>query len=122
MKATELNGKNGDQHWEAADGHGDGEALSKPMAAQQQPVPAGDKALAEAAKKADSGGGQADVSAFSYAGAPHPTNEKERHEALCSCNILDTAPDPRFDNITNLVSCPGFAAPVHVWLPCMQLA
>ena len=38
-----------------------------------------------------------------YLGAPAPSNEKERHETLCACQILDTPPDPRFDDITKLV-------------------
>ncbi len=38
-----------------------------------------------------------------FYGAPLPTNEKERHETLCACQILDSAPDPRFDDITKLV-------------------
>jgi hypothetical protein len=38
-----------------------------------------------------------------YYGAPFPTNEKERHETLCACQVLDSAPDPRFDDITKLV-------------------
>ena len=41
--------------------------------------------------------------AVEYLGAPLPPNEKERHETLCACQILDTAPDPRFDDITKLV-------------------
>ena len=40
---------------------------------------------------------------WSIWGAPLPPNEKERHETLCACQILDTAPDPRFDDITKLV-------------------
>ena len=48
--------------------------------------------------------------AVEYLGAPLPPNEAERHEALCACQILDTAPDPRFDDITKLVgpSLPQF--------------
>ena len=38
-----------------------------------------------------------------YLGAPAPVNEKERHETLSACQILDTPPDPRFDDITKLV-------------------
>ena len=41
--------------------------------------------------------------AVEYLGAPLPPNEKERHETLCACQILDSAPDPRFDDITKLV-------------------
>ena len=41
--------------------------------------------------------------AVEYLGAPLPHNEKERHETLCACQILDSAPDPRFDDITKLV-------------------
>ena len=41
--------------------------------------------------------------AMEYLGAPLPPNETERHETLCACQILDTAPDPRFDDITKLV-------------------
>ncbi len=41
--------------------------------------------------------------AIEYLGAPLPANEKERHETLCACQILDSAPDPRFDDITKLV-------------------
>ena len=68
-----------------------------------------------------------------YLGAPLPPNEEERHETLCACQILDTAPDPRFDDITKLVRPPSHAlsSSRHVisgslptlphWLPSMQL-
>jgi hypothetical protein len=131
VKATELNGKNGGQHWEepaaaggkeGREGAADGthEAASTKPAAPQEAVPEGDEALAAAAKKATSNGGGGgsgaqEVSAFSYTGAPHPTNEKERREALCACNILDTAPDPRFDDITKLVRAHHAEAPA----PCV---
>ncbi len=44
-----------------------------------------------------------------YQGAPIPSNEKERHAYLCALNLLDTPPDPRFDNITQL-ACLAFKA------------
>lgn len=43
-----------------------------------------------------------------YYGAPLPSNEKERHETLCACQILDSTPDPRFDDITKLVCLSTF--------------
>jgi hypothetical protein len=46
-----------------------------------------------------------------FYGAPIPANEQERHETLCACQILDSAPDPRFDDITKLVRT--FPQPGH---------
>ncbi|CAL5218507.1 g194 [Coccomyxa viridis] len=51
--------------------------------------------------------------AVEYLGAPLPPNEKERHETLCACQILDTAPDPRFDDITKLL-CSIFHVPIAI--------
>ncbi|CAK0736720.1 hypothetical protein CVIRNUC_000792 [Coccomyxa viridis] len=48
-----------------------------------------------------------------YLGAPAPSNEKERHETLCACQILDTPPDPRFDDITKLL-CSIFHVPIAI--------
>ncbi|BDA44406.1 probable mitogen-activated protein kinase kinase kinase 11 at C-terminar half [Coccomyxa sp. Obi] len=48
-----------------------------------------------------------------FYGAPLPTNEKERHETLCACQILDSAPDPRFDDITKLL-CSIFRVPIAI--------
>ncbi|KAK9915712.1 hypothetical protein WJX75_003037 [Coccomyxa subellipsoidea] len=38
---------------------------------------------------------------------------KERHETLCACQILDSAPDPRFDDITKLL-CSIFRVPIAI--------
>ena len=38
-----------------------------------------------------------------YQGAPLPPNEGERHAQLCKLGVLDSEPDPRFDDITKLV-------------------
>ena len=38
-----------------------------------------------------------------YQGAPLPANEPERHAQLCKLGVLDSEPDPRFDDITKLV-------------------
>lgn len=38
-----------------------------------------------------------------YQGAPLPANEGERHAQLCKLGVLDSEPDPRFDDITKLV-------------------
>ena len=53
--------------------------------------------------------------AAEYLGAPLPPNEAERHETLCACQILDTAPDPRFDDITKLV---WLSLPCSYFEPC----
>lgn len=49
-----------------------------------------------------------------FQGAPIPANEGERHAQLCKLGVLDSEPDPRFDDITKLVrACgrrPGVAA------------
>ena len=42
-----------------------------------------------------------------YQGAPVPANEGERHEQLCKLGVLDSEPDPRFDDITKLVRAPS---------------
>lgn len=39
-----------------------------------------------------------------YVGSRMPDNEAKRCEALCALSILNTEADPRFDDITNLVS------------------
>lgn len=57
----------------------------------------------EAEGKVSPEGQGATKAAEEYLGAPIPANEKERHETLCACQILDSAPDPRFDDITKLV-------------------
>jgi len=36
--------------------------------------------------------------------APLPHDEKERLEALCACNVLDTGPEPDFDALTQLAA------------------
>ena len=38
-----------------------------------------------------------------YQGAPLPANEGERHAQLCNLGVLDSEPDPCFDDITKLV-------------------
>ena len=49
-----------------------------------------------------------------FQGAPIPANEGERHAQLCKLGVLDSEPDPRFDDITKLVRArgrrPGVAA------------
>ena len=44
-----------------------------------------------------------DVQEKEYEGASMPANEDARLACLCNLDILDTAPDPRFEDITNLV-------------------
>lgn len=51
-----------------------------------------------------------------FYGAPIPANEKERHETLCACQILDSAPDPRFDDITKLVRTLTSRLACHVFM------
>lgn len=38
-----------------------------------------------------------------YKGAPFPLDEQDRCNALCRLGVLDTTPEPRFDDITKLV-------------------
>ena len=94
-KEDGLNGKDLDGH--AEDGHAE---QQKPARAE---VPHGDEGLAESVAKKVEQAEPVSVEACAYKGAPVPTNEKERHETLGACNILDSSPDPRFDDITKLV-------------------
>ncbi|KAJ9531495.1 hypothetical protein QJQ45_015041 [Haematococcus lacustris] len=46
-----------------------------------------------------------------YHGAPAPLDEEPRQQHLCNLNILDTAPERRFDEITKL-ACMMFKVPI----------
>ncbi|KAK9827983.1 hypothetical protein WJX81_005140 [Elliptochloris bilobata] len=48
-----------------------------------------------------------------YQGAPMPSNEPERHAQLCKLGVLDSEPDPRFDDITKLL-CSIFQVPIAI--------
>lgn len=76
----------------------------------EQTQPAAHEGGADVSKLEEEGlvlpeGQGAAKAAEEYLGAPLPANEKERHDTLCACQILDSAPDPRFDDITKLVRC-----------------
>lgn len=101
VNATTLNGKEDGINGKDLDGHADGHAEEqKPARAE---IPDGDEGLAAGVAKIVEEAEPVEVQACAYRGAPVPTNEKERHETLCACNILDSSPDPRFDDITKLV-------------------
>lgn len=40
----------------------------------------------------------------SYAGAPKPSTEEKRMGLMCKLNVLETAPEARYDRITALVA------------------
>ncbi len=106
-KEDGLNGKDLDGH--AEDGHAE---QQKPARAE---VSHGDEGLAESVAKKVEQAEPVSVEACAYRGAPVPNNEKERHETLCACNILDSSPDPRFDDITKLVRLWWHACVFCVW-------
>ena len=90
-KEPELNGKKDGKLPDKSKSIATGETDIKELEAKGEVSPEG-----QGAAKA----------ATEYLGAPLPANEKERHETLCACQILDSAPDPRFDDITKLVRDP----------------
>lgn len=88
-----MNGK--DEAVNGKDGHVDVEVPAGPAATAEEIFPSCTMSFKDAVQNRPEENG--------YYGAPLPTNEKERHETLCACQILDSQPDPRFDDITKLV-------------------
>lgn len=55
----------------------------------------------------------ASVSTMGYSGAPKPSTEEKRMGRLCALNVLETAPEAKYDRITALVAqvcplCPSY--------------
>ncbi len=67
-------------------------------------TPAGDGAASQQNGKSSERLPHVSFTPEGYQGAPLPPNEPERHGYLCKLGVLDTAPDPRFDSITQLAT------------------